>query len=426
MYRILKSRFARLAAASATGLVLLAPALPVSPAKAAVSPAIDRSFGAPTPNADADPFYTPPSPLPTGNPGDIIRARPALAGPPTARKLANAYQVMYLSTDALGQPDAVTGTILVPKAVDASTAPVVGFAPGTTGPAFRCTVSRFINSGAFYEQPAVNDMLKAGYAVAVTDYEGYHENPDTTYITGKSMGPAVLDAVRAAERLPEAGLSSTPKVLIRGYSQGGGAAMWAGQMAPTYAPEQNVIGVSGGGVPADLIQVAVKLQGSDNFGFLLNALIGLNNAYPELDLDSYLSSDTAKSTLTNMNANDCTVELLQNYKGQGAQQYFTKTPFLQPTWMSRLKENTLGSTPINVPVFEYHGTQDTIVAYNQGSRLHDQYCALGMNVTWKTYDVGHITGVARGNPDVMQFMKDRVAGLPAVSNCPTPTGATTP
>ncbi len=79
----------------------------------------------------------------------MIRARVAKAGPPTARSLANAWQVMYLSTDALGQPDAVTGTILVPKsATDPSKLNIVGLAPGTTGPAFRCTVSRFINSGS--------------------------------------------------------------------------------------------------------------------------------------------------------------------------------------------------------------------------------------------------------------------------------------
>lgn len=425
MYRILKTRLARLIAASAVGVVIVAPAIPVSPASAAVSPTIDRSFAAPTPNSDADPFYTPPSPLPTGNPGDIVRARPALAGPPTARRLANAYQVMYLSTNALGQPDVVTGVVLVPKNVNASQAPLVGFAPGTTGPAFRCTVSRFINSGSFYEQPAVNDMLKAGYAVAVTDYEGYHQDPTTTYITGKSMGPAVLDMVRAATRLPEAGLSASPKVLIRGYSQGGGAAMWAGETAPTYAPELNIIGVAGGGVPANLIDVAIGL-GLDNPGFVLDATLGLNNAYPELNLDSF-ETDFGRTTLAGMNAGDCTVELLVKYKANKVREFFKSSPFITPPWVARLQENTLGSKSIPEPVFEYHGTQDQIVAYAQGSALHDQYCARGMNVTWKTYDTDHITGVARGNADVMSWLKDRVAGTPAVSNCSTTTtGATTP
>src|SRR6185369_2586696 len=60
-----------------------------------------------------DTFYVPPSPLPAGKPGDVIRWRPSNAGPRAAS--VDAWQVMYLSTNALGQPDAVTGTVLVPK-----------------------------------------------------------------------------------------------------------------------------------------------------------------------------------------------------------------------------------------------------------------------------------------------------------------------
>ena len=209
----------------------------IAAAPAAAAPPIDRSFGAPTPNAQPDPFYTPPAVLPDGAPGDIIRARAAKAGPPTARSLADAWQVMYLSTDARGERNAVTGTILVPKGVSRATAPLVAFNPGTSGPAFRCAPSRFINSGSFYEQAMLNRLLQAGFAVAVTDYEGYRQDPKTTYIVGRAMGPAVLDAVRAATRLPEAGLSPTPKVAIHGFSQGGAASMWAGQLEPTYAPE---------------------------------------------------------------------------------------------------------------------------------------------------------------------------------------------
>jgi hypothetical protein len=59
----------------------------------------------------------------------------------------NAWQVMYLSTNALGQRDVVTGTVLVPKNVNAATAPIVGFAVGTQGPAFKCTASKAIERG---------------------------------------------------------------------------------------------------------------------------------------------------------------------------------------------------------------------------------------------------------------------------------------
>src|SRR5919201_3893763 len=41
-----------------------------------------------------DPFYTPPSPLPAGQPGDLIRSRPI-----TVFGAAKAFQILYLSTN---------------------------------------------------------------------------------------------------------------------------------------------------------------------------------------------------------------------------------------------------------------------------------------------------------------------------------------
>lgn len=399
-----------------TGVVAAAA---LTTATASAAPVIDRSFGAPTPNLQADPFYTPPATIPVGEPGDVIRARPAKAGPPTARALANAWQVMYLSTDGVGQRNVVTGTILVPKGKDLATVPVVGLAPGTTGPAFKCAVSRFINSGAFYEQAIVNGLLKAGYAVAVTDYEGYHENPETTYITGKAMGAALIDAVRAASRLPDSGLPASPsKVLFQGYSQGGGASMWAGQMEPTYAPELNLIGVSAGGVPSDLASVALSLEAQPGFGFLMNALIGLDNAYPGLDLASYLNS-AGTAAFTAMEQKDCTAELLMNYQGKRVSEYTTRIPFLEPAWVPRLIENVLGKSKIEAPVYQYHATNDQIVPFGQAAELRTRYCALGMQVQFRTFDTGHVTTVARGNADALAFIADRVAGKPATSNCGT-------
>ncbi|GAB2811303.1 lipase family protein [Streptomyces daliensis] len=369
-------------------------------------------------SADDDAFYTPPEPLPQGEPGDVIRSRPAKAGPPGAVALADAWQVMYLSTDAQGAPTAVTGTVLVPKAADPAQAPVVGFAPGTHGPAFRCAPSRMIDGGAFYEQPALNDLLRSGYAVAVTDYEGYRPEPRTTYVVGRSMGPALVDAVRAAQRLPEARLSADAKVLFRGYSQGGGAAMWAAQTQPAYAPELNLVGVAAGGVPADLTQVALPLDGKSGFGVLAYALIGLDHAYPELKLDSYFN-EAGRAAFAAMEESACTVELLVDYAGKRTSDYLERSPFLDPPWLQRVAENKLGesSQGIHVPVFQYHAAQDELVAYSQADRLHQRLCERGVPLTWKTYEMGHLSLVYRGNADVLAFLKDRVAGKPAAPTC---------
>src|SRR4051812_32813838 len=81
---------------------------------AAGTPAAAAAPALPGPLDDS--FYTPPSPLPSGNPGDIVRWRPSVALLNLGN--ADAWEVMYLSTDARGRRDAVTGTVLVPKSAD--------------------------------------------------------------------------------------------------------------------------------------------------------------------------------------------------------------------------------------------------------------------------------------------------------------------
>ncbi|GAA2731818.1 lipase family protein [Actinocorallia aurantiaca] len=366
-------------------------------------------------DAAEDAFYTPPSPLPQGTPGDLIRSRPAKAGPPGARALADAWEVMYLSTDANGEPNAVTGMVLVPKNVDRAKAPVVGFGPGTHGPAYRCAPSRMIDRGAFYEQPAVNDMLARGWAVAVTDYEGYHPDPRTTYVVGRSTGPALIDAVRAAQRLGPAGLSPDAKVAFRGYSQGGGAAMWAGESQPSYAPELNLVGVAGGGVPADLANVSLALNGEVGFGFLMYALIGLDNAYG-LGLDEALN-ENGRTTFDAMRADDCAIELFADYQGRSVADYFVRSPLADAAWQRAYSANKLGATAITVPVFQYHVTRDELVDYQQAVTLRNTYCAKGVKLTWKTFDAGHLTGVHRGNAEALAFLTDRMNGRDSAGTC---------
>ncbi|WP_207957454.1 lipase family protein [Streptomyces sp. YIM 98790] len=399
------------AAAGALALILAA-APPGGPSRAAAAAVATEAESA----LSDDAFHTPPDPLPAGRPGDLIRYRPAKAGPPSAQALADAWQVMYLSTDALGEPNAVTGTVLVPKGADPATAPVVGFGPGTHGPAFHCAPSRMLAIGAFYEQPAVNSLLGAGYAVALTDYEGYHPDPETTYTIGRSMGAALIDGVRAAQRLTEAGLSATAPVFFRGYSQGGGAAMWAGELQPAYAPELDLAGVIGGGVPADQVQVALGLEGGDGFGLLAYALLGMDNAYPELDLEPHLN-DTGRAAFADMNARACTMELLLEHRGKRVTDYLTRSPLIDPPWLARIQENTLGTRPIAAPVFQYHATEDELVASPQARSLRDAYCAAGVELVWKTWQTGHIALVYHGNAEALAFMNDRLSGQPVPSTC---------
>lgn len=369
-----------------------------------------------------DAFYLLPEPLPDAGPGSIIRAEPMQAGPPSTRQLADAWRLMYLSTDVLGETMAVTGTLLVPRHSAADEVPIIGFAPGTQGPAFRCAPSRMIHQGAFYEQPALNDMLQRGYAVAVTDYQGYHPEPKTTYIVGATMGAALLDLVRAAQQLPNVSLSADAPVVLRGYSQGGAAALWAGQMQPHYAPDLELRGIAAGGVPANLARVALPLDGQEGFGVMWYALSGQDNAYPELSLQPFLNP-AGEAALQEMHSSMCVLELLQSFAGMSLADVTDISP-LNSERLQRISENQLGRQPIMVPVFQYHEISDALVAFDQAESLRNQYCADGVEHIWRPYDtegrnglIRHINLAFHGNAEVNDFIDDRLAGELAQSNC---------
>ena len=55
-------------------------------------------------------------------------------------------------------------------------------------------------------------------------------------MSGKSQGNALLDLVLAATQIPNVGISSTSKVGIWGYSQGGQTATWAVNKKPVMRP----------------------------------------------------------------------------------------------------------------------------------------------------------------------------------------------
>lgn len=414
--KIASSRAANAVSIGLTAAVLTV--LTAAPVQAAdpAAPQAPSAAAEQSPGPFDDSFYRPPAEPPAGEPGDVIRWRPVF--PALNGANADAWQVMYLSTDARGERNTVVGTILVPKGADPAKTPIVGFGPGTQGPAFKCAPSKAVERGTLYDQPAVNDALSNGYAVALTDYEGYAPGEDNkpTYIVGRSEGPALIDSVRAAQRLPQAGLSAESKVAFQGYSQGGGAVMWAGEMQPEYAPELNLVGVAGGGVPADLNEVAKGLDGYVGFGFLAFAAAGLDFAYPDLKLDSYLN-ETGREDLADARQNDCVVELLTKYPFKRISDYTHTDPLGTPQWQERLAENKLGQGRINAPVFQYHATTDEIVNTPQAEALHETYCAKGMDVTWRTYPSDHLSGIFAGNPDAQQFIKDRFEGKPTTPNC---------
>jgi hypothetical protein len=358
-------------------------------------------------------FYVPPDPLPPGRHGDIIWCRPVTSPAPGA----SAWQVLYLSTTVAGARTAVSGTVLVPTAPYPGTRPVVAYASGTQGWGDQCAPSREMASGSYDEQFAVDNLLAQGWAVTVTDYPGLGTPGDETYSVGIPEGYAVLDALRAGTLLPGAGLTTSAPMGIEGYSQGGGAAGWAAQLAPRYAPGLRLRGVAMGGTPANLQAVAANINGSAFFAFLGGATLGFNAAYPARHLLSDLTpaGRTALAQLDTM----CQEQALATYAGKKIQDYTVGgiNPIGEPRWQTVLNANDLGAISPQVPVLQYHGKADEVIPYHVEAALHRQWCAVGVTTLLTSYPGDHVTTQAEAQSQVAAWLRGRFAGTPAPSNC---------
>ncbi|GLW25678.1 hypothetical protein Mame01_57200 [Microbispora amethystogenes] len=184
---------------------VLALALP-APAAAAAAPPADRQVGTP------------------------VRTEPLaqelrLAGAGTSLLL------WYRSTGHDGRPAVVSGTLAVPSGrPPAGGWPVVSFGHGFGGIADACAPSR--TGPSPWERAVQETLLAAGYAVAVTDYEGLGTPGDSPGIDGRSEAYNVIDIVRAARRVAPVGRDWASV----GYSMGGHAALFAAALTSSYAP----------------------------------------------------------------------------------------------------------------------------------------------------------------------------------------------
>jgi alpha-beta hydrolase superfamily lysophospholipase len=372
------------------------------------------------------PFYTPPAPLPAGPAGTIIRTQP-IAGAPAG---AQAWLVLYLSTGLNGQPVAVSGTVFAPTGTPpAGGRPVIAWAHPTTGIASRCAPSLEAAGGAG-SIPGLAGFLQAGYVVAATDYPGLGTAGPHPYLVGASEAMAVLDSVRAARNLGDAGAGTSFGVW--GHSQGGHAALFTGQLAPTYAPELQLVGVA---TAAPATQLATLLE-HDIGGLPGNvlasmAVVSWSAVYaPTLTMDQVLQPTaipTARLIGDNCIESEAQVAIDLPEAEIEKRDFLSTPPWQVPAWQSTLQENTPGSVAIKVPVLVNQGTADTIVWPGVTADWVASQCALEVRITEKTYDGITHTDIAKVSAaDTVTWMAARFANQAATSNCTPATSDASP
>ena len=361
-------------------------------------------------------FYAPPASLPA-RPGDVITTVETNFGLNTN---VTSTAIKYRSTTATGQANYVTGTLLVPKPAWTGTGPrpVVAYALGTQGLGDGCAASKSMTANLLYEQSVVQGLLDRGWAVTVTDYEKIGTPGDHTYVVKNAEAYAILDLVRAAQRVPSSGVAANAPVGVMGYSQGGQAAAAVAELEATYAPELNVKGVAAGGVPSDLGKLAQHLNGPGNFwfSFLAFAAVGLDSAYPELDLETYLNQAGRDMMAAGRNA--CLLDGLPLGIGKTIADVTTSDPLATPQWQARINEQRLGTVGPQVPIYLYHGVLDEIIPYDQGTTLRTDWCSRGTRVQWADlWLADHILGIVAATGDVANWLNARFTNQAFTPTC---------
>jgi hypothetical protein len=355
-------------------------------------------------------FYAPPSSLPDGAPGDIIRAEPVDAYlVPGLRLRARAWRILYRSTSATGEPTAVSGIVLLPRGRSHAPRPLIGYAIGTHGIGDAAAPSRLLTRGLDWEAGLMAMVLARGWAVAITDYEGLGTPGDHTYMVGRALGPNVLDSMRAARSLSPEELPADGPAAIIGYSEGGAAAAWAAQLQPSYAPDLPLAGVVAGAAAADVETAGPSLDGTFFSFFMAYGGIGYAAAYPELELDPYLTP-MAAAKIEGLRQSTIVQAVLHGPRFIHASDLTQPNVLEMPAWRKRLRENRLGTIAPEAPVLLHHARRDQIVSFVQSVNLQEDWKRIGADVRLYVTrgGVDHISGAVAGTPVGLDWLSRRL------------------
>jgi fermentation-respiration switch protein FrsA (DUF1100 family) len=360
--------------------------------------------------ATSEGFYEPPNTLGDGEPGDVIRAEPMDAYlAPGVRLRARAWRVLYRSTSAIGRPTAVSGAVLVPYGRIRGPRPLIGYGVGTHGIGDSAAPSRLLSRGLEWESGMIAMILARGWAVAITDYEGLGTPGDHTYLVGRALGPNMLDAMRAARQLHASELPEEGPAAIVGYSEGGAAAAWAAQLQPVYAPDVPLTAVAAGAAAADVELGGSTVDGTFFSFFISYGGIGYAAAYPELELDSYLTPMAAMG-IEALRRSTIYQAMLSGPRFARASDLTQPNVLELPEWRARLRENRLGEIAPEAPVLLHHARRDQIVSFEQSLNLQKSWERRGGDVRLYVTrgGVDHISGGVAGMPVALGWVANRL------------------
>ena len=226
-------------------------------------------------------------------------------------------------------------------------------------------------------------------------------------------------AIRATTTMPEA--AASPRFVVFGESQGGHAALFTGQVAATYAPDVELMGVAAAAPATDLESLFRENVGT-TFGDVLAsyALSSWADVYG-VELSDIAEPQAVPvierlatqciQTQTQMLALVPEAELLKI-------QFLRAQPWETEPWATILAENTPGGSPIAAPVLIAQGADDPLVLPEVQQAFVDGWCARGQSIEYQVYEgVGHLDAGHASAADVSRWAAARFSGDPWRATC---------
>lgn len=354
-----------------------------------------------------DDFYVVPDPLPTGEPGRLIRVQAVSSDDEQVTT-----RVMYHSTDTTGADRAATAIVTVPVAAAPEGGwPVVVTAPGTIGLASHCAISRRGEPAPAHGVDGVR---------VIVDYLGMGPVGETqAYLSRASEGHSVLDGVRAARSLD--GVDAGTELLILGHSQGGHGAQSAHELAAGYAPELDLLGTVSG-APAAMFDRTYG--GVDDIVSRIVALMGLYGVatdHPEIDPADYLSPDAlqlAEDVLDEV----CLDEVIETFVPLAVDpSFWAADPVTTDPARTALRANDVGNTAAAAPLLLISGTEDDRVVHARVEDLFDRLCDTGQVTEFVVLEgANHGTEMPIAADRIAGWFADRLDGAAPVDSCAAP------
>jgi pimeloyl-ACP methyl ester carboxylesterase len=350
----------------------------------------------------------------TGEPGSVIRYEVKNLAPPGA----TVFRLLYRSTDDQGRPVAVSAIAIRPEGqAPAGGRDVVAWAHATSGVVRPCAPS-LLDQG-YGEIPGLADLLSHGYAVVATDYPGLGTAGTHPYLIGESEGRAVLDSVRALAGIPDLGASK--RFVAWGHSQGGQAALFAGQIAERYAPDLHLLGVATAAPATELGQL-FEDDLTSAAGKILTAmtLYAWHQLYGFSLADAVMPADVADVERIGETCVDDLMGDLEDLEAERplGRRFLKLDPAKDPPWARVAADNAPGGEPIGVPVFIAQGLSDTVVDPPVTEQFVRLLCAKGTPVRFVRFPgADHMAIPGRSAADAVAWIAQRFAGEAAPSDC---------